>query len=384
MLIIEFLRIFEILFFNLLTFDLCCQRKYSVFRTVFVISAYTICLIFLCYYSIGSLNFYESNYLLFSSIGFSYLIPLNFLYREKGGRIFVILCMCWVYTNGVFTFAVQTVHALNPDNTKLYIFIIETIAFLVTMLPFYHFIVPKFIFILDNAQNHGKHWYHYLVLNGCLGFLIVSQVNTIFTEGEGSLLKVSFVVLLLLFNCMSYVMLYKIVHDSIKLKQLEYTTLHDPLTGLGNRTQLLNHMQSLLDKHQTFSILFMDLDRFKQINDQHGHVIGDEYLKHFAQICSKIFPEQGKVYRFGGDEFVVLYSGVIPQAKIDELKECKEWNINAPCPFNGVSTGVLFCEPPHKEAEQILYQVDQMMYANKSQKTGESDSSLVQSSQALL
>ena len=97
-------------------------------------------------------------------------------------------------------------------------------------------------------------------------------------------------------------------------------------------------------------------------------LIGDMYLKHFADIASEIFRDHGNVYRFGGDEFVAIYHGIIPQTTIDRLTECREWDKEAPCPFNQVSTGVLFCRPPHQSTEQILHQVDELMYQNKMKK----------------
>ena len=56
------------------------------------------------------------------------------------------------------------------------------------------------------------------------------------------------------------------------------------------------------------------------------------------------------------------------QTTIDRLTECREWDKEAPCPFNQVSTGVLFCRPPHQSTEQILHQVDELMYQNKMKK----------------
>ena len=51
---------------------------------------------------------------------------------------------------------------------------------------------------------------------------------------------------------------------------------------------------------------------------------------------------------------------------VENLRECRGWELGAPCPFNQVSIGVLLCRPPHKSAEEILRQVDEAMYADKS------------------
>ena len=63
------------------------------------------------------------------------------------------------------------------------------------------------------------------------------------------------------------------------MDRLEYASFHDPLTGLGNRSMLWEHLKQLLKENQTFSLLFIDLDRFKEINDKYGHLTGDWYLK---------------------------------------------------------------------------------------------------------
>ena len=157
---------------------------------------------------------------------------------------------------------------------------------------------------------------------------------------------------------LSYAMLYRIISDSLRIYQLEQLSRQDSLTGLANRACLFDDLQVLLQNEESFSILFVDLDRFKEVNDQYGHIVGDQYLKHFAAICSKIFKNNGKTYRFGGDEFVVLCQGMIPQTAVKELEACREWDQGAPCPFNRVSTGYMVCRPPFADAEQLLHQVE--------------------------
>ena len=91
-------------------------------------------------------------------------------------------------------------------------------------------------------------------------------------------------------------------------QSLKYQAEHDSLTGLYNRRHLQNVAASL-DAQKTekiFSVLFMDLDGFKTINDQHGHHVGDEILKRFSAELKIILPKGSVVARWGGDEFVVL------------------------------------------------------------------------------
>lgn len=87
-------------------------------------------------------------------------------------------------------------------------------------------------------------------------------------------------------------------------------SLRDHLTGLGNRSyfdETLSYMKATAQReHRPFSLLMLDLDNFKQVNDQHGHTEGDAVLKQFAKILREALRSNDHVFRFGGDEFVLL------------------------------------------------------------------------------
>ena len=84
---------------------------------------------------------------------------------------------------------------------------------------------------------------------------------------------------------------------------LEYNSRHDGLTGLRNRVALDEDVPKVIGKHVT--ALMIDVNYFKEINDTHGHIIGDQVLRETAKMLKKLYPT-GRCYRFGGDEFVVL------------------------------------------------------------------------------
>ena len=110
-------------------------------------------------------------------------------------------------------------------------------------------------------------------------------LNALFLADGSSFLRIIALAMLLALTYVSYFTLFRVVLNSIRLSQIEHAASHDPLPGLGNRKQQWDHLQGLLDAEQTFAVLFMDLDRFKTINDQYGHMVGDRYLKHFAAVC---------------------------------------------------------------------------------------------------
>ena len=365
---LQFLPAIEMLVFNVLTVGHCCHRKYSAIRTFFVFGLFT-ALLFLISIRLPGGPFWQNSEL--ALLGFFYIIPLRYLYKEKTSLLLVIMCICWTYTMGVHTLSLQIARLITSGSLLPYYLLTESLLFIGTMLPFYRQIVPKFAFILNNIDTLGKQWYKYLSLSSCLGFASLFLLNAAFTEENASLLKCFILVLLLSSLYVTNYILYHIVLDCIRMNVLEYTSSHDMLTGLGNRAGLLKHMQSLIRTDQVFSVLFMDLDRFKMVNDQYGHVVGDQYLIHFSKICSRILQNNGKVFRFGGDEFVGLYYGIVPAGTVKQLEECREWDEGAPCPFNQVSVGVLPCRPPHKNIDEILQQADAVMYKAKWSKPGE-------------
>jgi diguanylate cyclase (GGDEF)-like protein/PAS domain S-box-containing protein len=103
---------------------------------------------------------------------------------------------------------------------------------------------------------------------------------------------------------------YNITERKFAEEKARHASLHDPLTGLPNRAMLFEYADHLLPHNRRMNrsaaVLFLDLDRFKPINDSHGHDTGDEVLKEVAKRLSHSLREEDIVIRLGGDEFVIL------------------------------------------------------------------------------
>ncbi|MBB3111578.1 diguanylate cyclase (GGDEF)-like protein [Paenibacillus phyllosphaerae] len=104
-----------------------------------------------------------------------------------------------------------------------------------------------------------------------------------------------------------------------KNREIQYQAYHDALTGLYNRHAFNEHMQQVLTGPDVFkqaAVLFIDIDRFKSINDLFGHRAGDMFIGQTAAWMLDLLPHEGNLYRFGGDEFLILLSNTSMESAI--------------------------------------------------------------------
>jgi diguanylate cyclase (GGDEF)-like protein len=157
---------------------------------------------------------------------------------------------------------------------------------------------------------------------------------------------------------------------------LEHMAWHDPLTDLPNRAWLMGQLQMLFEKAQQettyqFAVLFLDCDRFKVVNDSLGHIVGDRLLNHVAQRIKNCLPQNAKVARFGGDEFIILLEPIshLDEAKILAEKIQKE--LVAPLyiepheMFISASIGIAMSDREAKHPEDLVRNADLAMYQAK-------------------
>src|SRR5580698_11244822 len=111
-------------------------------------------------------------------------------------------------------------------------------------------------------------------------------------------------------------------HDVGRIQQL---TIADDTTGLHNVRHLYNVLDRELNRSknlkQPLSLAFLDLDRFKQVNDVHGHLVGSELLAQVGRRLQELSPQQDTCYRYGGDEFVVLMPGIGSVAALERTQK---------------------------------------------------------------
>lgn len=159
----------------------------------------------------------------------------------------------------------------------------------------------------------------------------------------------------------------KLVHDA----------LHDTLTGLPNRVLLmerLRHAMQLAQRSESlFAVLFIDLDRFKVINDSLGHMIGDQLLIAIAARLSSVLRPSDTIARLGGDEFVILLEDVRDKSSVTGVADRVQqelalpFNLEGHEVFTAASIGIAFGSRNYARPEELLRDADTAMYHAKAQ-----------------
>lgn len=163
-------------------------------------------------------------------------------------------------------------------------------------------------------------------------------------------------------------------------ERIRHMARHDGLTTLVNREVFLEYLAGAVDNadrvRQGFAVHFIDLDRFKPINDCHGHAIGDKVLSMVAERMRGVARELDIVARMGGDEFALLQFNVagtheavaLARRLLDALR--KPMALEGQVLAVGASIGIALCQCPGMQADTLLRQADAAMYRAKSDNQG--------------
>lgn len=157
-----------------------------------------------------------------------------------------------------------------------------------------------------------------------------------------------------------------------RVEHLRFLAHYDTLTGLPNRRLLLDRLDRALARYERygegFSVAFVDLDRFKQINDRFGHAAGDAFLKHVARCLAASVRASDTVGRLGGDEFLLLLNDVSSTAEVHDSLVRVLASLGEPFMVEGgaievsCSIGIAVCPRDGTTAPDLLERADAAMY----------------------
>lgn len=164
------------------------------------------------------------------------------------------------------------------------------------------------------------------------------------------------------------------LRKSMELK-MRFMATHDDLTQLANRSLMMDRLHQAVLQHsrhqEKLALMFIDLDGFKDINDQHGHDVGDELLVKVAAILQHCVRKSDTVARFGGDEFVILLTGLMDQDDAAIVAEKIIQMLQDPLQLSvcqaqvGASIGIAMYPDNGVDATEILKAADGLMYRAK-------------------
>lgn len=205
-----------------------------------------------------------------------------------------------------------------------------------------------------------------VIMNGCLAFALLSSPLP-FVRGS------SFLCVVTAFTyCISIQNQYKVLEEQVRSRRrLRNLADHDSLTGLPNRRQFEARMQRVCASHSPFTLWMIDLDGFKEVNDTHGHAVGDELLRQVARRLEHSLRAEDMIARLGGDEFVILQAFVHSRASTQKLAERLKAEISAPYQIDGdrivinASTGIKVAESGQDDPNAALIEADRALYRAK-------------------
>lgn len=167
------------------------------------------------------------------------------------------------------------------------------------------------------------------------------------------------------------------MHRQVTARQqrLDHMAHHDALTGLPNRVlfrrRLERALSQPLEEDRSIAVLFLDLDRFKQINDSHGHLVGDKLLVQVARRLRSVFRSEDTVARISGDEFAVLLHASCDRGELTGLAQKVVAALRPPIGIDGhtyhcsASIGITMAPQDGGDADQLIQHADAAMYHAK-------------------
>ena len=160
-----------------------------------------------------------------------------------------------------------------------------------------------------------------------------------------------------------------ITQEKSNTERLKYLADYDGLTGAYNRRSGLIKLETALNSNEKVTIIYIDLDNFKYINDNYGHSVGDKALKKFSEKIREFLPEAAYLIRLGGDEFLC----VIMDHYEKNIKEIIDNMIRNPISYgNGPEDSMTFSygivtynENRHRDVDEFIHEADEQMYVFK-------------------
>jgi diguanylate cyclase (GGDEF)-like protein len=347
----------EVLVINLVITYFCAKRKYAIWWNIVALMGATVLLYLIFHVLIGPNTGPSVWGIVFGSL---FVLPLYVLLDIKIHKLVYIMTFTWLYTLVLSGSSQLLGNVWFSERSLWFALLIQTVLFLLTITFMIRFVQEKVLFLLTKME---RNWATLLLFSSSMFVLAVLVRH--YSSFTSPYLQVFVLILLLLGSYLFHQVFCSLYQNKISLLRAHELASTDPLTGIGNRYALFQTLTSLVHQNKPFQLVFLDLDRFKTINDQYSHVIGDKYLRRFASIVTTQIGPQGSMYRFAGDEFVAVLTDPTDTFDTDLLLDHVKNEMNRDFSFQGVSLGISRYPDDATSPDALIEVADQRMYENK-------------------
>ena len=291
--------------------------------------------------------------------GCALITSLLFFYGGGWGLrvtvFFYILC----YVLSIFTAANRAAYLLTGDSMSGLTLLIQTVLYTGSIRQFQQFSQEKFIRFLSEAA--GSRHQRLLLMQTITSFVLIAAYNILMVSICSELEKLLFLFLLLFYIVQTNLLLVSYLQTDENKQEFQLMAATDPLTKLGNSVALVDRLHEMQKEGGAFSLLFMDLDSFKSVNDTHGHRAGDAYLIRFAQALKRLGGDGTFFFRKSGDEFI----GLTRDRELVKALKALQPEMEPGIAFLGVSVGCANTPEDGETLAELLDVADRDMYCHK-------------------
>ncbi|MEG0289918.1 MAG: GGDEF domain-containing protein [Erysipelotrichaceae bacterium] len=359
--LIQIIIILENLIAQFYTVTTCSKKKRKLAFIILVYSLMTIILILCDFYILSPLGWYNYGKGLYFVVAFIFFIPMKYCFRQDIEYLMTLTATTSIYVFFALLIGVRVASILSSDYFYLTLLIVQTIYFLLSWQMFNKFMKKKYVYILRRINKKAS---NVLLYFSILMFFFLDLINFVFADPSNEVLKLVIILLLGLIVIICYVLFYSLITANKHVQIFKRESHFDSLTNIRNRKSLYENVQKHIECKREFSIFFLDLDNFKDINDEYGHITGDRYLLNFANEVEKV-TKGNEFYRISGDEFVILSLKENRLNLKDQLYKLEIPDCEHHIRFLGVSFGIADYPQDGNTLSKLLSCADYRMYEEK-------------------
>ncbi len=324
----------------------------------------------------------------FCLIMFLYIVYIHLVFEETIPKKLFVMFSTWVISGIIYHISIMVTQLFFPLGNEVNTINIVRILFQMLLLCLLatSWFRQNYKRILLLVPNHTMNW---MLVYMLIAFLLLLNNMTNVTFSLRNFATMYDLILFIGFIILGYVIVFvgiastsqavllqQTVEMAEKKSELHYKMANiDFLTGIASRFNILNLISDAIVEHQRNSqklaVLMLDIDKFKLINDNYGHTVGDEVLKYLSCKISEALRESDSIGRVGGDEFVIFLKQIHDERDLESLMDRIFEALKQPLIIDkneikiDVSVGISVFPDHSSDLDSLINQADRAMYEAK-------------------